>query len=56
MYFLKTDDISVVIIIIIIKRNIQICSKHCTIKYKAIYDVLKLILIIINTTVKLTFR
>ena len=29
------------IIIIFIKCNIQICSKHCTIKYKAIYYVLK---------------
>ena len=34
----------------------QICSKRCTIKYKAVYDVLKIILIIINTTVKYMFR
>ena len=32
------------------------CAKCCTIKYKAIYDVLKLTLIIINTTVKLTLK
>ena len=38
------------------KAQYPTCSKHCTIKYKAIYDVLKIILIIINKTVKLTFR
>ena len=40
---------NIIIIIIFIKRDIP----SCTIKYKAIYYVLKLIL---NTTVKFTFR